>query len=306
MLSGNMDVTLILAMELLEKENSLTDKELKVEIEKCTTKYGKKINTERGYRTYNHTSATARMFNRMRKYRQEDECCLSQQDYERLLRSGTLFYDCVGRLNGLDDKNCAEMLKSCLNRWPNLDMGKKQLTNYIKAKTKGYRHEHHDSLIEKAAIPFLKERGCQIVSTEVLLSGRRKIDTLGWQLEQDVVCGIDVKTTVRDFREKKATQLKEYLDFCDKLYILTDNMAIVEKVYEWNEQEGVAVGILYYIAGMPKVLVLLEAGWQQNLEYNKKKDAQERVCRKFVSEQTERALAVYRTSGAVECLLRFG
>lgn len=297
------DPILLYAINFLEYRTPSAKKMKQLIEHRCQDK-GIEINTERSSRTYSHTISTAKMFVRMKKCLKEEGCCLSETDYQVLLRSGTLFYDCVGRLSKLDSRACSAVLKSCLQRWPDFDMGKEQLTAFVKNQTAGFRHEKHDTMTEVGAVPFLKRKGCQFVSSEVWL-GRRKIDALGWEIGSNIIYGVDVKTTAKNFGETKDRQLKEYLQVCDKLYILTSSQTVVEAVHKWNKRKNAGLGILVYSKETGEVAVLLEAACQTGHEQWRKEDAQARVYRKCVNELADKALAEYSKTGEAEWVLKW-
>lgn len=240
---------------------------------------------ERNYDYWSHMMTVAQLLVAIEKDRALADSVINDDDYRCLWESSSLLSESAGRLIPLNAVERSSVLKSCLARWPDFDMNRKQLTMYIKARTQesSFKHKAHDSMVAKDAIGYLKNIGCVFCASEVRFSQELRIDALGWQKESSQVIGIDVKRSLRDFIGSRDKML-EYSLFCDKLYILTENKAVVDAAAAWNN----GIGVLFKSGN--EVAECVQATLQQSVSRSRRMDAQEAVYRKYITDMSESVL----------------
>ena len=105
-----------------------------------------------------------------------------------------------------------------------------------------------------------------IPMTEVILDDDRslKIDLIGWCTETGKIIGVEVKRSINDFT-KKRNVIRSYSQYCDELYIMTDNKRVRNKARVWIEENGYKNISVLYVNEERKILSFTPGSFEPNL-----------------------------------------
>lgn len=237
-------------MELIESEPTLNELLLrKYLIENTKTmKFTKPFQTM-AIKSIEHYLYMARLFVRLKDLLTEEVQGTeewTEDNYQQILSTGILLCNKAGKIYRLSNENFLFVLKKAVSMLP---ASKKEIESYIesiisKIDTEEMEieiHDEHNNVRDIVATKYLRDIGCQFISTEVELEKRDntsrglKIDALGWKSD-GTICGIEVKTRVfDDVNTKKAIRLDRYIRYCNEFYILTTDNKIYENAIEWRK-----------------------------------------------------------------------
>ena len=133
---------------------------------------------------------------------------------------------------------CIEIMRNCLDNWEKFSMngGREILEEYLDSELIDIkkRQDSHERLVKFGKSYLQTEKKCYPIIPRRepfrLANGNKmiEIDLNGWALNGDVY-GIDAKTSVNDIRNfLNKDKYKIYSNFCNKFYILTNNIEVEE------------------------------------------------------------------------------
>lgn len=173
---------------------------------------------------------------------------LPPEHFSLLRSSGLIFESCAHTLVNyvnVNQDDCIEIIEGCIRKWPSLKMTKTELNFYIQEKipdglTKFKNHE----IIRKKAIEFLHKKDCYPISPKRVSNSETakkiQIDLVGWGMNGDIY-GIDAKTSMEDFALFIKEKIVSYMQYCNKLYIITNNEEVVSAAKQENR-----IGVLFF------------------------------------------------------------
>ena len=228
------------------------------------------------YSNIEHYYYCAKMFIRLRTALSEKVTgyeVWNEENYKKLTATGIMLCDVAYEILRIrKDQEFLFVLKKAADYLPS-----EPYPNNIKGIMKGYltrelkkmdfsefepaRSGNHNAIRDRIGVNYLKELGCEFVTTEATLeksdaSTAKKglrLDVYGWKNDSSIV-GVEVKTRMSDFENALMEgRYERYLDYCSEFYILTSSRSVFNTAKRWCARHK-DTGVLFYNRNKPDEL----------------------------------------------------